>query len=79
MLQVCDILCPDKTKDFEKVSLYQKTITSTIEVINKQFVLQLESKISEFKFCFLEFDASTDINDTAQLLIFIRGIDNNLR
>lgn len=77
MLQVCDILCPDKTKDFEIVSLSRKTITSRIEVIDKQFVSQLESKISEFKFCSFALDESTDITDTAQLLIFIRGIDDN--
>lgn len=77
MLQVCDILCPEKTKDFETVSLSRKTITSRIEVIDKQFVSQLESKISQFKFCSVALDESTDITDTAQLLIFIRGVDDN--
>lgn len=77
LLQVCDILCPEKTRDFEAVSLSRKTITSRIEAINKQFVTQLESKISTFKFCSFALDESTDITDTAQLLIFIRGIDDN--
>ena len=31
MLQVSDILCPVKTKDFEEVSLSRKTITFRIE------------------------------------------------
>lgn len=77
LLQVSDILCPEKTRDFEAVSLSRKTITSRIEAINKQFVTQLESKISTFKFCSFALDESTDITDTAQLLIFIRGIDDN--
>ncbi|CAF4944327.1 unnamed protein product [Pieris macdunnoughi] len=77
LLQVSDILCPDQTRDFEAVSVSRKTITSRIEAINKQFVTQLESKISTFKFCSFALDESTDITDTAQLLIFIRGIDDN--
>ncbi|CAF4934644.1 unnamed protein product [Pieris macdunnoughi] len=77
LLQVSDILCPEQTRDFEAVSLSRKTNTSRIEAINKQFVTQLGSKISTFKFCSFALDESTNITDTAQLLIFIRGIDDN--
>ncbi|PNF18344.1 hypothetical protein B7P43_G13898 [Cryptotermes secundus] len=77
MLKVCDILCPDKTKDFETVSLSRKTVTSRIEVIDKNILSQLESRIGQFKFCSITMDESTDINDTAQLLLFIRGVDEN--
>lgn len=77
MLQVCGILCPEKIKDFDTVSLSRKTITSRVEVIDNQFVSQLESKISKFKFFSFALDESTDITDTAQLLILIRGINDN--
>ena len=77
MLKVGDILCPDKTKDFETVSLSRKTVTSRIEVIDKNILSQLESRIGQFKFCSITMDESTDINDTAQLLLFIRGVDEN--
>lgn len=77
MLQVSEIMCPDKKKEFEAVSLSRKTITSRIEVIDKQLLSQLESKIKDFKFCSFALDESTDITDTAQLLIFIRGINEN--
>ena len=79
MLQVYDVLCPDKKKDFEttSISLSRKTVTSRVEAINKNLTSKLISKISQFKFCSITMDESTDINDTAQLLLFIRGVDEN--
>ncbi|GBO20741.1 hypothetical protein AVEN_208390-1 [Araneus ventricosus] len=77
MLQVCVVLCPDKKNDFQTVSLSRKTVTSRIEATDKNLTSQLESKIGQFKFCFIAMDESTDINDTAQLVLFIRGVDEN--
>ncbi|GBL90748.1 General transcription factor II-I repeat domain-containing protein 2A [Araneus ventricosus] len=77
MLQVCDVLCPDKKNNFQTVSLSRKTVTSRIEAIDKNLTPQLESKIGQFKFCSIAMDESTDINDIAQLVLFIRGVDEN--
>ncbi|GBM00730.1 hypothetical protein AVEN_150899-1 [Araneus ventricosus] len=77
MLQVCDVLCPDKKNNFQTVSLSRKTVTSRIEAIDKKLTSQLESKIGQFKFCSIAMDESTDINDTVQLVLFIRGVDEN--
>ncbi|GBN44999.1 General transcription factor II-I repeat domain-containing protein 2A [Araneus ventricosus] len=70
-------LCPDKKNNFQTVSLSRKTVTSRIEAIDKNLTSQLESKIGQFKFCSIAMDESTDINDTAQLVLFIRGVDEN--
>ncbi|GBM26340.1 General transcription factor II-I repeat domain-containing protein 2A [Araneus ventricosus] len=59
------------------VSLSRKTVTSRIEAIDKNLTSQLESKIGQFKFCSIAMDESADINDTAQLVLFIRGVDEN--
>ncbi|GBM68465.1 General transcription factor II-I repeat domain-containing protein 2B [Araneus ventricosus] len=77
MLQVCDVLCPDKKNNFQTVSLSRKMVTSRIEAIDKNLTSQLESNIGQFKFCFIAMDESTDINDTSQLELFIRGADEN--
>ncbi|GBO03056.1 General transcription factor II-I repeat domain-containing protein 2A [Araneus ventricosus] len=77
MLQVWDVLCPDKKNNFQTVSLSRKTVTSRIEAIDKNLTSQLESKIGQLKFCSIAMDESTDINDTAQLVLFIRGVDEN--
>ena len=37
MLQVCDILCPEKKTNFETVSLSRKTVTSRVKAINKNW------------------------------------------
>ncbi|GBO31930.1 General transcription factor II-I repeat domain-containing protein 2 [Araneus ventricosus] len=77
MLQVCDVLCPDKKNNFQTVSLSRKTVSSRIEAIDKNLTSLLESKIGQFKLCSIAMDESTDINDTAQLVLFIRGVDEN--
>jgi hypothetical protein len=77
MLSVCDIIYPDKTKDFATVSLSRKTITDRIKAIDTNLSSQLQTRTEQFKFCSITMDESTDISDTAQLLIFIRGIDDN--
>ncbi|GBM82067.1 General transcription factor II-I repeat domain-containing protein 2A, partial [Araneus ventricosus] len=60
-----------------KLSLSRKTVTSRIEAIDKNLTSQLESKIGQFKFCSIAMDESTDINDIARLVLFIRGVDEN--
>jgi hypothetical protein len=77
MLSVCDIICPDKTKDFATVRLSRKTITNRFKAIDTNLSSQLQTRNEQFKFCYITMDESTGIIDTAQLLIFIRGIDGN--
>ena len=40
---------------------------------------QLKSKSKEFEYFSIALDESTDINDTSQLLTFIRGVDSNFK
>jgi len=77
MLKVCDILCSHKRKVFQTISLSRKTVTSRIEAIGRNILSQLQSKIGQYKFCTITMDESSDINDTAQLLLFIRGVNEN--
>jgi hypothetical protein len=45
MLSICDIICPDKTKDFATVSLSRKTITNRIDAIDTNLSSQLQTRI----------------------------------
>lgn len=74
---VADVLCPDKKKLFESVSLSRRTITSRIEKITVNITSQLTVKIESFVAFSITMDESTDVSDTAQLLIFVRGVDEN--
>ncbi|KAF0024904.1 hypothetical protein F2P81_021785 [Scophthalmus maximus] len=53
---------------------YRQTVTRRIEDIAGNLEIQLQSKADNFEFFSLALDESCDVRDTAQLLIFVRGI-----
>ena len=77
MVQTADILCPENKSKFENVSLSRRTVTRRVELIDENIVSQLNKKSDSFELYSLALDESTDVKDTAQLLIFIRGIDDS--
>lgn len=78
MLEIADIICPGSNKSLENISLSRRTVVRCIESISEAEDLsnQLLTKIKIFKWFSLALDESRDIQDTAQSLIFIRGIDD---
>jgi hypothetical protein len=72
---VVEILCPEKKKDFSKISLSRQTITRRVDDIGKHIEDNLKKRACEFIFYALALDESTDITDTVQVAIFIRGVD----
>jgi len=76
MVSMSNILCPEKIKKFESVSLSRKTVTTRIDAIASNLSTQLRQSIENFKYFSVMMDESTDRSDTAQLLIFIRGVDD---
>ena len=79
MLKVAEIVCPDKLRAFQNVSLSRMTITRRVERINSYIYDQLNSDIEKYVTVSLALDESTDIGSTAQLLIFIRGVTENFQ
>jgi len=77
MLDVADQVCPEQRKKFEEVSLSRRTVVRRIEAIGEDLTSQLKGCIPTFQLFSMAFDERTDINDTAQLLIFVRGISEN--
>lgn len=69
-------LCPEKKKLFETIPLSARTTVRRIEEISNDIEVQLKQKVSKFQWFSLTIDESTDITDTAQLLIFIRGVNS---
>ena len=68
------LICPEKKGAFEQVPLSWRTVTRRIEDIAGNLELQLQSKVASFDFFALALNESCDVRDTAQLLIFVRGI-----
>ncbi|XP_078495358.1 general transcription factor II-I repeat domain-containing protein 2-like [Ciona intestinalis] len=74
MLQVVELLCPEQRSKFANISLSNNTVTRRIEDIGNDIDLQMNELLENFTYFSIALDESTDLSDTAQLLIFIRGI-----
>jgi hypothetical protein len=77
LISVGQVLCPEKVKDFESIGLSRRTVTKRIEAISSNLSNQLSGYIKNFKYFSITMDESVDRSDTAQLLVFIRGVDEN--
>jgi hypothetical protein len=76
MIETAGILYPAITSKFENLSLFRRTVTRRVELIDEDLASWLNKKTKSFKFYSLALDKSNDMKDTAQLLIFIRGIND---
>ena len=77
MIEAAQEMCPEKVDLFKTISLSANTVARRVEDIGSNLMSQLKSKSKEFEYFSIALDESTDINDTSQLLIFIRGVDSN--
>lgn len=76
MLQVADILCPEKKSLFSNVALLANTVAEQITGLSNNICEQLRGKARSFIAYYVALDESTDKTDNAQLAIFIRGADD---
>ncbi|GBP90908.1 General transcription factor II-I repeat domain-containing protein 2B [Eumeta japonica] len=60
---------------FESLSLSARTCSQRTEDLGSNLCEQLRDKVQTFDCFSLAMDESMDVSDTAQLLIFVRGID----
>ena len=70
MLDAVSVVCPEVKSKVEAISLSRRTIVRRIDAFAVNIQEQLLTSSGAL-------DESTDIQDTAQLLIYIRGIDEN--
>lgn len=75
ILAAVNEICPDKIKNFQDISLSARTVVRRIEDISTNLFNKLKETSTKFEYFSLALDESNDVCSTAQLLIFIRGID----
>ena len=75
LLAVVDVVCPEKKSLFEAVSLSARTVTRRIEDLAADVKATLRDRAEAFECYSLALDESTDNRDTAQLAVFVRGVD----
>ena len=77
LMEVVEELCPEKANLFKTLSLAPSTVARRIETIGGDIVHQTVDKARSFRFYSLALDESTDVSETSQLLVFIRGVDSD--
>ena len=78
LLEVADELCPKKSKLFQNLTLGANTVARRIADMGENMIGQIVSYASKFRHISLAMDESLDMCDTSQLLVFIRGVDEDL-
>ena len=78
LVKESDILCPGKTKLFEGISLSPNTVASRVADLAANVEEQLVATAKDFESFSNALNESTDVSDTAQCAVFIRGVDCSL-
>ena len=78
MMKVCNVMCPDKVQKFGNVNMSRNTIANCVCEIFHNLRAQLMERSRDIIAYSLFVDERTDVKETAQLAIFIRGVDSNL-
>ncbi|XP_073687696.1 general transcription factor II-I repeat domain-containing protein 2A-like [Garra rufa] len=74
LVAAAELLAPEKVKLFQSVSLSRRTVTEQITDMAQDIETTLNDTGKKFQFFSLACDETTDITNTAQLAIFVRGI-----
>lgn len=78
LLEVAEELCPEKSKQFENVALGANTIARRVADMGENIVTQIAKNASKFRHFSIAMDESLDSCSTSQLLVFIRGVDEDM-
>ena len=61
----------------EQISLSRFTVARRIDDLSENIKVSLKDRISKCSALSIALDESTDLSDTAQLVVFIRGVTDN--
>lgn len=73
--EVCGVVCLDKKQAFANICLTRYTMASRVDELACDLQIQFKEKAKDFVAYSLAIDESADGTDTAQLSVFVRGVD----
>lgn len=78
MKEVVNIMCGEKeSKKLNSLSLSNDTVKRRIQDMSQDVLSQVLERVKESPYFAIQLDESTDIANQAQLLVFIRYVNNN--
>ncbi|KAM9208919.1 general transcription factor II-I repeat domain-containing protein 2B-like [Dugong dugon] len=77
LLGSTEIVCPEQKQVFANVSPAENAVVQPVEDVAGNLWEKLREKIQSFVAYSIAIDEITDTNNTTQLAIFIRGVDEN--
>ncbi|KAK4871623.1 hypothetical protein RN001_015747 [Aquatica leii] len=77
IIAAAEEMCPEKANLFKNICLSANTVARRIDEVAENILAQLSDTNRLLEWFSLALDESTDVSDTAQVLIFIRGVDKN--
>ena len=77
LTKVAGIMCPEKLQDINKVNLSRNTVVRRMADLSARTKDQVSHKACTFDFYSIACEESADATDTTQLLIILRGVDDN--
>ena len=77
MMAVVETICPEKKEAFLNVSLSARTATRRIEEMSENLKASQEDCFKKLQFFSIAIDESTDATETAQLAVFVRGVNED--
>ncbi|KAL3968683.1 KRAB domain-containing zinc finger protein [Sarotherodon galilaeus] len=78
VMKMVENICPKKKQEFLNACLARNTVVRRVEDISSDIHRQLRDRGVDFDYFSLACDESTDASDTAQLLIYLRGVDDKM-
>ena len=73
------LITPEEVAVFEKISLSRRTASSRIQEMGDNIEKTPKDKARYFEFFSLALDETTDLTNTAQLAIFLRGVTSDFK
>lgn len=77
ILKTVEEICPDKVSLFSAISLSPNTVARRTEDLGANIIRQFTYAASGFECFSIALDESTDVSDSAQVLLFVRGVSNS--